>query len=86
MANLAVPSVLVTFDNAMPIEHAERLRSLDITLAVIAARGRPPGRTLEQYWRDVIHRYTHLIASQQPGSWWRYRQRGRRRIGVQERA
>jgi len=82
VANLAAPSALVTFDNAMPIEHAERLRNLGVTLAVIAARNRPPGRTLEQYWREVIHRHAHLITSQQPGSWWRYRQGGRRRIGA----
>lgn len=81
VANLTPASVLVTFDNAMPLEHAERLRSLAVTLAVVAAGDRPAGRTLEQYWREVIHRHAHRIASQPAGSWWRYREAGRRRIG-----
>lgn len=80
VGNLTPRSILVTFDNAMPIEHGARLRSLGITLAVIAARSRPAGRTLEQYWREVIHRHAHLIASQEAGSWCRYRQNGRRKI------
>lgn len=81
VANLKPESVLVTFDNAMPLEHADLLRSLSITLAVIAAGDRPIGRTLEQYWREVIHRHAHRVASQAAGSCWRYRQTGRRRIG-----
>lgn len=80
VANLSPRAILVTFDNMMPLEHGERLRSLDLALAVIAAGGRPAGRTLEQYWREVIHRHAHLIATQESGSWWRYRQSGRRRI------
>jgi hypothetical protein len=80
VANLTPRAVLVTFDNMMPVEHGERLRRIDLTLAVVAAGNRPPGRTLEQYWREVIHRNAHLIATQTAGSWWRYRQRGRRRI------
>jgi hypothetical protein len=82
VGNLSPRAVLVTFDNAMPIEHGERLCSLGITLAVIAAGNRPVGRTLEQYWREVIHRHAHLIASQEAGSWWRYRQGARRRINA----
>jgi hypothetical protein len=81
VANLSPPAVLVTFDNAMPLEHGDRLHSLGLTLAVIAAGRRPAGRTLEQYWREVIHRHAHLIATQDVGSWSRYRQGGRRRIG-----
>lgn len=80
VASLIPPSVLVTFDNAMPIEHGERLHDLAVTLAVIVATNRPTGRTLEQYWREVVHRHAHLIAAQEPGSWWRYRQGGRRKI------
>jgi hypothetical protein len=80
VANLAAPSVLVTFDNAMPIEHGDLLRTLGITLAIIAAGTRPTGRTLGEYWREVIHRHAHLIVTQDPRSWWRYRQGGRRRL------
>lgn len=38
VASLSPQAVLVTYDNAMPIEHAEWLRSLGITLAVIVGR------------------------------------------------
>jgi hypothetical protein len=34
VASLTPPAVLVTFDNAMPIEHAGLLTTLDVTLAV----------------------------------------------------
>jgi hypothetical protein len=83
VAHLSPPAVLVTFDNAMPVEHEAWLRSLGVTLAVIASDKRPPALTPEQYWRDVIHRNCHRIATQQRGSWWRYRQATRRRLDLE---
>jgi len=42
VANLPPPpAVLVTFDNAMPIEHHEWLEDFGITLAVIDSKNRP---------------------------------------------
>lgn len=80
VANLSPPAVLITFDNAMPVEHGPWLRSLRVTLAVIDSRNRPPSLTPEQYWRDVIHRHAHRFAEQEPGACWKYRLRTRRRI------
>jgi hypothetical protein len=81
VANLsAPPAVLVTYDNAMPVEHGYWLTSLSVTLAVIDSRNRPEDLTPEQYWRDAIHYHAHRFAEQEPGSCWKYRRRTRRRI------
>jgi hypothetical protein len=81
VGNLSDPAaVLVTYDNAMRREHGEWLGALGVTLGVIDSQNRPPELTVEQYWRDVIHRYAHLMVLQQPGSWWKYRRIARRRI------
>lgn len=82
VAHLSPPSVLVTFDNAMPVEHEAWLRSLGVTLAILDSRNRPPSLTVEQYWRDVIHRHAHQFVSQEPGSCWKYRLEARRRLHV----
>jgi len=82
VASLSPQAVLVTYDNAMPIEHAEWLRSLGITLAVIDSRNRPARLTVEQYWREVIHRHAHQFGTQEPGSCWKYRLETRRRLGL----
>lgn len=81
VANLADPAaVLVTYDNAMPIEHDQWLRDLGVTLAVIASENRPDELTPEQYWREVIHRHAHRFVYQETGSWWKYRRGGQRRL------
>jgi len=82
VAHLSPPSVLVTFDNAMPVEHGAWLRSLGVTLAIIDSKSHPDDLTPEQFWRDVIHRHAHRIARQAPGSWWKYRQGTRRRLDL----
>ncbi len=82
VANLSPPAVLVTYDNAMPVEHAEWLGILEITLAVIDSRYRPPNLTVEQYWREVIHRHAHQFGTQEPGSCWKYRVEARRRLDL----
>lgn len=81
VAGLAPPPVvLVTYDNAMPAEHGDWLRSLGVALAVIDSRNRPADLTLPEYWREVVHRHAHQIGAQEPGSWWRYRRATRRRL------
>jgi len=69
-----------TYDNAMPIEHREWLTDLSVTLAVVDSNKRPQGLTTEEYWRDVIHHHAHRFPHQEPGSWWKYRRRTRRRL------
>jgi hypothetical protein len=80
VANLSPRAVLVTYDNAMPVEHAAWLRILGITLAIIDSRNRPPNLTVEQYWREVIHRHAHQFVTQESGSCWKYRVGTRRRL------
>lgn len=82
VAALSPEAVLVTYDNAMPIEHTEWLRNLVVTLAIIDARNRPPDLTVEQYWREVIHRYAHSFVAQERGSCWKYRRDTRRRLDM----
>jgi len=82
VAKLATPSVLVTFDNSMHIEHETWLTRLGITLATIDSKRRPAQLTVDRYWRDVIHRHAHRFGEQEPGSWWKYRQAMRRRLGA----
>jgi hypothetical protein len=82
VANLSPLAVLVTYDNAMPVEHAEWLSSLRVTLAVIDSRNRPSDLTPEQYWREVIHRHAHRFIAQERGSCWKYRRDTRRRLEV----
>ena len=74
------PVVLVTYDNAMPLVHADDLKEHDITLAVVDKEGVPPNLTVEQYWRDVIHRFAHQMGEQVKATWWKYRATTRRRI------
>lgn len=59
---------MVTFDNKMAIEHRALLDQHGTTLAVVDKLGRPAHLTAEQYWRDVIHRHAHRIASQPAGT------------------
>lgn len=74
------PLVLVTYDNAMPVVHKADLKTHGITLAVVDKEGRPPNLTVEEYWRDVIHRFAHRMGDQTKGSWWKYRATTRRQI------
>lgn len=74
------PAVLVTYDNKMPVEHRLLLDRHGTTLAVLDKDGVPDHLTLEQYWRDVIHRHAHRFATQAEASLYKYRQRGRSAI------
>jgi hypothetical protein len=72
--------VLVTYDNAMPVEHEPLLRTYSTTLAIIDREGYDPsGLALEQYWREVIHRHAHRFVLQPPGSIFKYRCSDRRK-------
>lgn len=77
------PATLVTYDNkmALPNEHLPLLKKYNTTLAVIDKKAIPDTLTLEEYWRDVIHRHAHRFAEQVSGSRFRYRQDARYRLG-----
>ena len=74
------PAIPITYDNAMPVEHGQWLTELGVTLAVIDSNNRPDDLTPEQYWREVTHRHAHRFVNQEPGSWWKHRRGGRRRL------
>ncbi len=80
VANLSPSAVLVTYDNAMPLEHGPWLQSVGVTLAVIDSRNQPDDLTTSQYWREVIHRHAHRFAAHERGSWWKYWRESRRRL------
>lgn len=74
-----MPYILVTYDNAMPTEHAIVLCECGTTLAVIDKDGLArTGLTEEQYWREVIHRHAHTFAAQDAATIFKYRCSSRR--------
>ncbi len=71
--------MLVTGDDAMPAEHGEQLRELEITLATIDGRWEPLTPELEQsglgqeHWKhEIVHRWVHVMALQAPATIRRY--------------
>lgn len=60
--------VLVTYDNKMPVVHADAVRKRGSTLAVIDSKADREGLTVEEYKREVVHRWAHRMAMQQPGT------------------
>jgi hypothetical protein len=70
----------VTYDNKMAVEHRLLLERHGTTLAVVDKDAVRDRLTLEQYWRDVIHRHAHRFATQANASLFKYRQNGRRPI------
>jgi hypothetical protein len=58
----------------MPEEHGALLKLYGTTVAIIDKKGLDrSGLTLEEYWREVIHRHAHLFVRQEPGSIVKYR-------------
>jgi hypothetical protein len=82
IARSGIPSVLVTFDNKMPLVHRAAILKRQSTLAVIDSQGNHGGRTREEYKREVTHKWAHRMATQPPGSRYRYNLRGRRIIKI----
>lgn len=69
--------VLLTSDDSMPLEHADVLQEVGATLATIDPI-RPPGYLLDQWERDVAHRWAHAIQAQESGLIKRYTLAGAR--------
>lgn len=75
------PYILVTYDNAMPVEHEAVLLECSTTLAVIDSRERGPAGvdlTEDEYCSEVIHRHAHTFSDQEAGRWFKYRCSNRR--------
>jgi len=64
-------AVLVTGDERMPSAHEAALRRAGTTLATVD--GRVPIWTNQDQWRrETVHRWAHLIVEQRPGTIRRY--------------
>ncbi len=51
-------------------QHGQALRHFDFTLAVIDREADRGGLNDEEYYRDVIHRHAHRMATQAQGAIW----------------
>ena len=78
LSGLAYPWVLVTSDDAMPFEHASRIASLRSTIATIdgewekCCKRHSLALAEEEFRRETVHRWAHVIAEQSEGSVRRY--------------
>jgi hypothetical protein len=68
--------VLVTADDAMPVEHADSLRQHRLTVATVDP-DRPAEWEASKWGAEVVHRWVHQIVEQPPGSIRRYGLRSR---------
>jgi hypothetical protein len=82
IARSGVPSVLVTFDNKMPVVHRVAILRRHATLAVIDSKSTRRGLTREEYTREVAHRWAHRMSAQPVGSRYKYNLRGRKLLTV----
>jgi hypothetical protein len=60
------PYVLVTADDAMPATHGLVLDETATTVATLDPRWERTGLTQEKYKREVVHRWAHVMARQDP--------------------
>lgn len=78
LAKLQKAWVLVTADDAMPEEHNALIRQIHATIATIdgewerVCTERGLRRTQEEFKRDSVHRWAHIMAEQEAGSVMRY--------------
>jgi len=63
--------VLVTADENMPATHGDVLKETGVTLAIVSARPEL-GYSLEEWEREIVHRWAHKMEEQPPGSVRRY--------------
>lgn len=71
LSRYSSPSVLVTYDNKMPTVHRSDLARRGTTLAVVDNDKRKwarAGLSREEFSREVVHRWAHRMAEQEPGS------------------
>jgi hypothetical protein len=75
--------VLITFDNKMVEVHRAALVRHRMTLAIVDSRADREGLDELEYIYDVMHRWVHRIAAQEPGTVRRYSTTGTRRLEIQ---
>ena len=62
------PCVLVAWDSKMAVAHAAELRHFSLTVAVVDKKAKRADLTEEEYYREVIHRWAHLMKQQRGGT------------------
>jgi hypothetical protein len=72
------PYVLVTADDAMPATHRSVLDDMKTTLATLDPRWERTGLTQEEYKREVVHPWAHVMAAQKSATIHRYSMGGHR--------
>jgi len=77
LGNLGEPYVIVTADTAMPLDWMGAIEAAGATVAVIDSRHAAEYLVTEWY-RDVTHRWAHVMRNQLAGSVHRYTARGHR--------
>ncbi len=69
--------VIVTADVSMPIDWGAEIDAAGVTVAVVDSR-RSDEFLESQWYRDVVHRWAHVMRSQAQGTVHRYSARGHR--------
>lgn len=69
--------VLVTADDAMPVDHADLIAEIGATIATIDP-SRPAEFGVAAWGRDVVHRWAHVMQAQATGTTRRYAENSHR--------
>ena len=77
LRNLGEPHVIVTADAAMPLDWMSAIEAAGATVAVIDSR-HTADYLVAEWYRDITHRWAHVMRNQPPGSVHRYTARGHR--------
>jgi predicted nuclease of predicted toxin-antitoxin system len=77
IAEYPQPCVVVTADAGMPLDWADEIARAGTTIAVIDSR-HGDDYLIAEWYRDVAHRWAHVMRSQPSGSVHRYTASGHR--------
>ncbi|MEA2385539.1 MAG: hypothetical protein QOH72_5510 [Solirubrobacteraceae bacterium] len=69
--------ILITADDRMPLDHGDTIDALAATIATVDPRRRG-GYNVDQWRREIVHRWAHAIHEQEPGTVLRYSLSGKR--------
>lgn len=64
-------AVLITGDDAMPLDHPDAVAKTSISIAIVHPEPQP-GFTPDQWDAEIVHRWAHRIELQAPGAVRRY--------------
>jgi hypothetical protein len=82
LARWSEPCTLISYDNKMPVVHRDSLLKQASTVAIIDSKGDRGGLGVEEYKREVMHRWAHRMAVQSPGTVVKYWRTGSRTLTI----